>query len=101
MTEDKLRLLNKQLQQMHKAAERLNWSLQRCLPLANSQLSAEDEEKFETLTARFTRMSDILIQKLFRLIDELDLESSGKYSCPGITFHTHTAGNTQAHRTVY
>ena len=77
MTKDKLRLLQKQLQQMHKAAAGLNWSLQRCLPLDLSQLEAEGEEKFETLTARFARMSDILIQKVFRLVDELDLESPG------------------------
>ena len=77
MTEEKLRLLQKQLQQMHKAANSLNWSLQRCLPLDITQLSAEDEEKFETLTARFARMSDILIQKVFRLVDKLDLESPG------------------------
>ncbi|WP_281648575.1 hypothetical protein [Parendozoicomonas sp. Alg238-R29] len=77
MTEEKRKLLEKQLQQMHKAAEGLRWSLQRCQPLDISQLSAEDEEKFETLTARFARMSDILIQKIFRLVDELDLESPG------------------------
>lgn len=77
MTEEKLRLLQKQLQQMHKAANGLGWSLQRCQSLSISQLSAEDEEKFETLTARFARVSDILIQKIFRLVDELDLESPG------------------------
>ena len=77
MTYDKLTLLQKQLQQMHKASAGLDWSLQRCLPLATQQLSAEDEEKFETLTARFARMSDILIQKIFRLMDEIDLESPG------------------------
>ncbi|WP_252180393.1 hypothetical protein [Endozoicomonas sp. 4G] len=77
MTEDKLNLLKKQLQQMQKATAGLEWSLQRCQPLDSEQLSAEDEEKFETLTARFARMSDILIQKIFRLVDELDLESPG------------------------
>lgn len=77
MTKEKLMLLKKQLQQMHKAAASLEWSLQRCRPLDSKQLSSEDEEKFETLTARFARMSDILIQKIFRQIDELDLESPG------------------------
>ncbi|WP_330925453.1 hypothetical protein [Candidatus Sororendozoicomonas aggregata] len=77
MTEEKLRLLEKQLRQMHKAAAGLSWSLQRCQPLDSQQLSAEDEEKFETLTARFARMSDILIQKIFRRVDDLDLESPG------------------------
>ena len=77
MTEDKRKLLEKQLQQMNKAAAGLRWSLERCQPLDVGQLTLEDEEKFETLTARFARMSDILIQKIFRLVDELDLESPG------------------------
>nr|MDT0250460.1 hypothetical protein [Endozoicomonas sp.] len=77
MTKDKRQLLEKQLQQMHKAASGLEWSLQRCQSLTIDALDAEGEEKFETLTARFARMSDILIQKIFRLVDELDLESPG------------------------
>nr|MDT0251550.1 hypothetical protein [Endozoicomonas sp.] len=77
MTKDKRQLLERQLQQMHKAASGLEWSLQRCQPLTIDALDAEGEEKFETLTARFARMSDILIQKIFRLVDELDLESPG------------------------
>lgn len=62
---------------MHKAASGLEWSLQRCQLLNIDALDAEGEEKFETLTARFARMSDILIQKIFRLVDELDLETAG------------------------
>ena len=85
----KSKQLEKPLQQMHKAADGLHWSLQRCQPLDISQLSAEDEEKFETLTARFARfarfarMSDIIIQKTFRLVDELDLESPGTVTDKG------------------
>ena len=77
MTDEQQRLLARQLQQMHKAAEGLSWSLTRCQALDYAQLDKEGEEKFETLTARFARMSDILIQKVFRLIDQLDLESQG------------------------
>ncbi len=53
MTGERLGLLHKPFQKMHKAAVRLNWSLQRCLPLNISQLRAEGEEKCTTLTARF------------------------------------------------
>lgn len=77
MTEEKSRLLRQQLDAMHKAANSLAWSLNRCAPLDMQQLDDEGQEKFETLTARFSRMSDILIQKVFRLVDELDLESPG------------------------
>ena len=34
-------------------------------------------EHFESLTGRFARLSDLLIQKIFRLIDQLDLEDLG------------------------
>lgn len=77
MTKEKVRLLQEQLQTMHKAAAKLTWSLSRCQLLDIHQLDDEGEEKFETFTARFSRMSDILIQKVFRLVDELDLESPG------------------------
>ena len=77
MTDAKTKLLQQQLQSMHKAARGLEWSLLRCQPLNLKQLDEEGEEKFETLTARFARVSDILIQKVFRLVDELDLESPG------------------------
>ena len=77
MPKEKIKLLKKQLQQMHKAAAGLSWSLHRCAPLDLNNLDPEGEEKFESLTARFTRMSDILVQKIFRLIDELDLERPG------------------------
>lgn len=77
MIESKLRLFQPSLKQMHKAAAGLDWSLQCCLPLNLNQLDLEGEEKFETLTARFARISDILIQKIFRLVDELGLESPG------------------------
>ena len=77
MTDSKTRLLQQQLNTMRKAANGLEWSLLRCQPLNASQLDKEGEEKFETLTARFARMSDILIQKVFRGVDELDLETPG------------------------
>ena len=37
----------------------------------------EDLEKLESLTARFARFNDILLQKIFRLIDVIDLDHAG------------------------
>jgi len=37
----------------------------------------ETMERFEALTARFARLSDIMIQKVFRTLDALDLEDTG------------------------
>ena len=77
MTEEKARLLQQQLSAMHKAARGLSWSFNRWRSLDVSQQSEEDEEKFETLTARFARMSDILVENVLRFVDNLDLESPG------------------------
>ncbi len=77
MNQEKAELVQQQLQSMHQAAQKLEWSYQRCQPLDVQQLENNAEERFETLTARFSRMSDILVQKVFRMVDELDLESPG------------------------
>jgi uncharacterized protein YutE (UPF0331/DUF86 family) len=37
----------------------------------------EELDKFEALTSRFTKTSDMLIQRIFRLIDVLELEKPG------------------------
>jgi len=37
----------------------------------------EELVEFEALTGRFARLSDVLIQKIFRFIDEIELESEG------------------------
>ena len=34
-------------------------------------------ERFEALAARFARLSDIMIQKVFRTLDAIDLEDRG------------------------
>ncbi len=63
---------------MNKAADILDFSYQRCLKLGKKeQYSLEEQERFESLTSRFARLSDILIQKLFRLIDQIELEDEG------------------------
>nr|MDT0253706.1 hypothetical protein [Endozoicomonas sp.] len=58
----------------------LKWSQDRCqtVQLAGDQMpEQEDLEKFESLTARFARFNDILLQKIFRLIDTIDLDDTG------------------------
>ncbi|GAA4648600.1 hypothetical protein GCM10023116_08690 [Kistimonas scapharcae] len=77
MTNDKRQLLEKQMPQMCKAVDSLAWSLKRCLPLPIASLDAAGQEKIEALTVRFVRVSDILIQKIFRLVDDLEMNHSG------------------------
>jgi len=78
MTSNKLKLLHQELELMNKASHTLDYSYQRCLIIGKkNQYSMEEEERFESLTSRFARLSDILVQKLFRLIDSIELEDQG------------------------
>ncbi|MEI8312270.1 MAG: hypothetical protein WCH98_16070 [Verrucomicrobiota bacterium] len=53
-------------------------SLKRCQKAAGkSGLSPADLDAFEALTSRFARLSDMILQKLFRGLDRIELEDSG------------------------
>ncbi len=78
MKQKQLLLLQAELALMDKATEHLRFSYQRCQALENKENYTFDElEHFESLTSRFARLSDLIIQKMFRLIDQLDLEEQG------------------------
>jgi hypothetical protein len=71
-------LLQAELELMNKAQEHLRYSYERCQAIVGkASYTLEELEHFESLTSRFARLSDLLIQKLFRLIDQLDLDESG------------------------
>jgi hypothetical protein len=77
-TDKKVILLKEELQLLNMASKALDYSYHRCLEVGKKeQYTLEEEERFESLTSRFARLSDILIQKLFRLIDQIELEDSG------------------------
>jgi hypothetical protein len=77
-TKNILLLLKEELELMEKGADILDYSYQRCEKIGVKDGYDYDElERFEALTSRFARLSDILIQKVFRLIDKIDLESEG------------------------
>lgn len=72
---DEVDLLRDEAAYMNKAAEHLRFALQRCAEIqGRDEYSAEQLERFESLVSRFARLSDLVIQKMFRLIGELDLE---------------------------
>ena len=63
-----------------KMEEVLHYSFKKVKPIiqlletnVDAEISQEQAEMLEALTARFARLSDILIQKLFRAIDALEL----------------------------
>jgi len=78
MTELKKQLLAEQIQALISAAGILRSSHEKCQIMgAGPGLNNEQMESFEALTARFARLSDMIIQQIFRSIDVLDLEDSG------------------------
>ncbi len=75
---DKLTLLQEELPNLNKSAEYLSFSLERCRELAErSNWCPEELERLESLTSRFSRLSDLLTQRIMRLIDELEMFPEG------------------------
>jgi len=73
-----VRVLQETLRQLDDGATWLRRSLKRCQKaVGKSELSAADLDAFEALTSRFARLSDIILQKLFRGLDRIELEDSG------------------------
>ena len=73
-----LALLDAEIRLTKDARDVLVYSLEQCRnigtkdPYTNGELT-----EYEALTARFSRLSDILIQKLLRTLDTLELEEPG------------------------
>lgn len=69
-----LTLLQTELGNLDSAAQHLAYSLERCADFETwNQPTLEQLERLESMAARFARLSDLLIQRIFRLIDELEL----------------------------
>ena len=73
----KLALLQNELHSLEAAASHLAYSLERC-KASKTWLTPtlEQMERLESLSARFARLSDLLVQRIFRLFDELELVGS-------------------------
>lgn len=81
MTEKKKQLivlLQSDINVMHKAAKALELSWKGCRLLASNKKSTQaNMDALELLSSRFARLTDFLIQRIFRLIDQIDLETEG------------------------
>ena len=70
--------LKKELELMNKAKEVLEYSYKTCSTISKKEIYPNNElDKFEALTSRFARLSDILTQKIFRLFEYLEMETPG------------------------
>ncbi len=73
-----LKYLEDSFTQAGEAANHLSISLERCRQfINNNEFEEEQLIELEALTARFARMSDLLIQKIFKSIDKLDANAPG------------------------
>ncbi|MEJ2586517.1 MAG: hypothetical protein P8165_02850 [Deltaproteobacteria bacterium] len=78
MKDDLKALLRNEIENLGQARDALMYSYERCRPLTiEAGMDNGTMERFEALTARFARLSDIMIQKVFRTLDALDLEGRG------------------------
>lgn len=68
-----LEYLKENFKQAEEAANHLSVSVERCKNfINNSEFTEEQLIEVEALTGRFARVSDLLIQKIFKTIDRLD-----------------------------
>lgn len=78
MTQGKAELLRETLSGLHLAAVHRQYSTERCSDLiGQGALSPEQLERLESFASRFARLADLLILRVFRLIDEIELTGGG------------------------
>lgn len=78
MMPDKLLLLREELDNLDKAASHLAFSVDRTRALiTRKEWTLEELERLESLSSRFARLSDLLTQRIMRLIDDLELTPEG------------------------
>ncbi|MGD9731201.1 MAG: hypothetical protein AB7U45_03390 [Desulfamplus sp.] len=71
-------ILQNDISELEKAADILRYSYSKCIAIdLMDGIDQNTLESFGALTSRFARLSDMLIQKVLRIIDTIDLESSG------------------------
>ncbi len=75
---NKLALLREELQNLKRAADFLGFSLDRSRELVNCEnWSPEELERLESLASRFARLTDLLTQRVMRLVDAVELTPEG------------------------
>jgi uncharacterized protein YutE (UPF0331/DUF86 family) len=67
------KLLEKYIQEAEKASVALEYSHQKCLHL-KAPFDLEQQEGVEALAARFARLIDIMLQKVWKTIEKIELD---------------------------
>lgn len=78
MKDKAIKLLGDELKLLISADNVLKYTYKKCEPIEINMNCSQNEIDFlELLTSRFARLSDILIKKIFRLIEKIDLDDDG------------------------
>lgn len=69
--------LKELLDRLRKADETLEYSYQKCLTIGvKSEYDREEQDRFESLTSKYARLSDLIIKQAIKLIDIMDLDEA-------------------------
>ena len=75
MLKEEFSYLGELLERLQKAVDTLDYSYEKCQAIgAKASYDAEEQDRFESLTAKFARLSDLIIKQAIKLIDILDLD---------------------------
>lgn len=77
---DKILLLVEECENLQSALTHLQFSVERTRELiqrVREEISPEELERLESLASRFARLADMLIQRVMRLVDDIELTPSG------------------------
>ncbi len=78
MKTELLDVLKEELRSLDEAARILEYSFENCRKIEiKNEYTFPELDQLEAFTGRFARLSDMLIQKTFRLIDTIELEGEG------------------------
>lgn len=75
MVNEEIVYLEELLGRLQKAVETLNYSYIKCEAIGiKGTYNAEEQDRFESLTAKFARLSDLIFKQAIKLIDIIDLD---------------------------
>lgn len=80
MNADKIAVLNEECAHLEAALAHLRYSRERTRGLISldwTSITPEQLERLESLASRFARVADLLVQRVLRLLDELELATPG------------------------
>lgn len=77
MSNEELKYLEELLAKLKRASETLGYSYKVCSSIGiKPSYDEEERDRFESLTSKFARLSDLIIKQSIKTIDMLDLEEA-------------------------